>query len=145
MTIRQVKISDDLSSICAQMQPSNWDKANDMSSYQPEALKKFLEAGGVLLLAYDGATIAGAALCYVLPHPSGDDTFYVHELDTHPSYRRQGVAKQLMQKAMALAKEQGLDEVWLGADQDNPPANHLYKSLLPTEIEPTTTYSYKVK
>lgn len=145
VTIQRVGPADDLAAICTQINPKDWAEDNEMTSYQPDALKKFLANDqNLLLLAYDGEKIAGVALCYSLPHPSGEDTLYVHELDTHPNYRRQGIATQLLQETFKIAKEEGWDEVWLGADQDSLPANALYKSLQPTEIEPSVTYSYKV-
>jgi ribosomal protein S18 acetylase RimI-like enzyme len=145
MNIRVVKVTDDLAAICAQMQPNSWAKDNEMTSYKPEYLKEYLEQNGMLLLAYEGDKIAGAALCYYLPHPDGEATLYIHELDTHPDFRQQGVATQLMQEAFRLAKEMDLDEVWIGADDDNPTANALYKKLGPSEADPGTTYSYEVK
>lgn len=139
-----VRTSDDLAAICTQMQPDNWAADNEMSSYKPESLKQFLDKGGILLLAYEGDKIAGAALCYELPHPDGDDTMYVHELDTHPDFRRRGIATALMAEVMKLAKQRGYSEVWLGADKDNPAANELYQKLGPNEVEETVTYSYKL-
>ena len=145
MNIITVDPNHDLAAICAQMQPDQWAADNEMTSYQPEALRRFLDKGGILMLAYEGDKIAGAALCYEIPHPDGEDTLYVHELDTHPDFRRRGVAKQIMSELFKLAKERGLHEVWLGADQDNEAANALYKSLSPSEIDPTVTYTYKAQ
>jgi ribosomal protein S18 acetylase RimI-like enzyme len=127
------------------MQPDNWAADNEMSSYKPEHMRRFLERGGLFVTVIDGEKIAGAALCYELPHPDGDDTMYVHELDTHPDYRRQGVATMLMGEVFCIAKERGLKEVWLCADDDNPSANALYRKLRPTEEDKTVTYSYKVE
>lgn len=146
ISLKQIAPEDDLGAICIQMAPNNWAKDNEMSQYKADNLRKFLESDkSLLLIAYDSNRIAGSALCYEIPHPDGEDTLYIHELDTHPDYRRQGVATQLMQELFNIAKDRGLTEVWLGADQDNPPANELYKSLRPTEIEPTITYSYKIQ
>ncbi len=142
MNIQVLATTDDLSTVCQQMQPEVWGADNEMTSYQPESPRKFLESGGLLVLARDGEKIAGVVLCYVLPHPDGADTLYVHELDTHPDYRRQGVATQLMQKAVEIAKEKGLREVWLCADADNEAANKLYQSISPTEVESTLTFTY---
>lgn len=144
-TLHIVTLQDDVVAVCTQMQPDLWGKDNEMTSYQPENLKKFLDAAGILLLAKDGEKIAGAALCYVLPHPAGEDSLYVHELDTHPDYRRKGIATQLMQKAMQIAKEKNLTEVWVGTETTNVTADAFYRSLDPYEVEPSTIYAYKVK
>jgi ribosomal protein S18 acetylase RimI-like enzyme len=142
--LKLVNIRDDLDMVCAQMQPGLWGKDNEMTSYQPVHLKKFLENDqNLLLLAYDSDRIAGAALCYILPHPAGDHSLYVHELDTHPDYRRQGVATKLMQELFKIAKDRRLKEVWVGTETTNGVADAFYKSLMPYEIEPSIIYSYK--
>jgi ribosomal protein S18 acetylase RimI-like enzyme len=143
--IKLVRDTDDLLAICAQMQPANWAADNEMTSYQPQKLRAFLERGGLLLLAWKGERIAGAALGYELPHPDGEDALYVHELDTHPDFRRQGIATMLMQELFKIAKERGLSEVWLDADADNAAANGLYKKLGPSGADPGTTYYYSIK
>ena len=143
--LHQVSSTDDLQTICAQMQPDLWAKDNDMSSYQPKNLKMFLEQNGIMLLAYSDDKIAGAAMCYRLPHPSGEDSLYIHELDTHPDFRRQGVATQLMNEVFKIGKELGVYEIWLATETNNDAANPLYKNLDPYEVEQSVTYSYKVK
>lgn len=141
-----VSLKDNLEAICEQMQPGEWGKDNEMTSYQSDRLRKYLEDDKhILLLAKDGEKIAGAALCYILPHPAGEDSLYVHELDTHPDYRRQGVATKMMQELQRIAKEKGLKEVWLGTETTNDAANAFYKSLNPTEIEPSIIYAYEVE
>lgn len=146
ITIKQIKLDDDLQSICQQLQPSNWAADNEMHSYQIDSLRSFLQSkSSVLLLAYNGDNIAGVLLGYILPHPAGEDSLYVHELDTHPDYRRQGVASQLMQVVFELAAQQKLTEVWVGTEVNNMPANALYKKLKPGETESAIMYSYQVK
>ncbi len=146
VAIRRISIKDDLDAICAQMQPEFWDEVNDMGSYEPERLKYFLDRGGILLVAYSGEKIVGVALCYDMPHPDATSyTLYVHELDTHPDFRRQGIATLLMNEAIKLGKERGVSEVWVSTETTNDPANALYKKLGPDEIEPSITYSYNIK
>lgn len=145
MKLRIADLSDNISAICVQMTPDNWAVDNEMSQYNETHLRRFLsEDKNILLLAWDDDKIAGATLCYILPHPDGNDTLYVHELDTHPDYRRQGVATQLMNELLSIARQKGLSEVWLGTEIDNPAANELYKKLGPSEIEQSVTYTYKV-
>jgi ribosomal protein S18 acetylase RimI-like enzyme len=143
-TLKKVLVGDDLAAICAQMQPGKWAPDNEMTSYQPESLKRFLDKGGILLLAYEDEIIAGAALCYELPHPAGEDSLYVHELDTHPDFRRRGIATQLMNEVRRIAVERNLTEVWVGTETDNNAANALYRNLGPDESEQCVIYSYKI-
>jgi len=145
LLLQIVTTHDDLDAICAQMQPGLWAVDNQMTSYKPELLRKFLESGGILLLAKDGDKIAGAVIAYKLLHPAGEDSLYVHELDTHPDYRRQGVATMLINKCREIAKDMNLAEVWLGTETDNAAANGFYKTLNPDEIESSVIYAYKVQ
>jgi ribosomal protein S18 acetylase RimI-like enzyme len=138
-------MADDLASICACMQPEQWAADNQMSRYQPAFLQAFLESGGILLLAKDGEQIAGAAIAYCLLHPDGAGSLYVHELDTHPKYRRQGVATAIMQALMALARQHQLTEVWLGAETAHEAANAFYRTLGPGDTEAAILYFYPVR
>ncbi len=125
------------------MQPDEWARDNEMTSYTAEKLDAFLANDqNILLLAKDNEKIAGAALAYVLPHPAGEASLYVHELDTHPDYRRQGVATHIMHKLIEIATERGLEEVWVGTETENV-ANKFYESLHPYETEPSVIYAYK--
>lgn len=144
--LQQLKAVDDLNAICEQMQPEAWGVDNEMTSYRPDRLKKYLQSENtLLLLAKDDEKIAGAALCYVLPHPASEDSLYVHEFDTHPDYRRQGVATAMMHELQKIAKEKGLIEVWVSTEMTNEVADKFYRKLNPTEIEPAYVYAYKVK
>ncbi len=145
LNLELVSKGSDLASICEQMQPDKWAEDNQMTSYQLERLKEFLEAGGILVLAKDGDKVAGVAICYKLLHPAGESSLYVRELDTHPDYRRQGVATLLMNKCKEIAKSESLTEVWLGTEADNDVANAFYTALDPDEVEPSVIYAYKVK
>src|SRR5262245_60668886 len=120
MKIVRVKAADDLEAICAQIQPELWGKDNEMTAYEPVLLKDFLANGNVLVLVYEAAKIAGIATAYPMPHPSkGGSSLLVYELDTHPDFRRQGIGTVLMEELLKIAKEQGLSEVWVGADDGN--------------------------
>jgi ribosomal protein S18 acetylase RimI-like enzyme len=50
----------------------------------------------------------------------------------------------MMRELIAIARESGCQEVWLGTEVDNIPANALYKSLQPDEVEQFVGYSYYV-
>jgi aminoglycoside 3-N-acetyltransferase I len=145
-SIIRAKTSDNLVAIAAQIQPELWDEDNEMTAYEPELLKKFLDGeGNHLVLVYEGDKIAGIAIAHELLHPAADgSSLYVHELDAHPDYRQKGVGTMLMEEMFKIAKERGLAEVWLGADDGNEPAHALYKKLKPTEEDPCTIYSYKI-
>jgi len=143
--IRRITTSDDLDAICAQMQPHLWGQDNEMTAYEPGSLKKFLETGNILVLVYEGSRIAGAAIASEILHPSKNaDTLFINEVDTHPDFRRRGVATMLMEEMLKIARERSLSEAWVGADAGNDPAHELYKKLKPTKTEDCTNYDYKL-
>lgn len=69
---------------------------------------------------------------------------YIDEVDVSPKFRRQGIGKALMKKLFEIGKQMGLKEAWVGTEPDNDGANHLYKSLKPSEIEDFIGYTYKI-
>ena len=57
------------------------------------------------------------------------DELYIDSLAVNPDYRRQGIAKRLLQESLTKAKQMGISKVGLLVDKDNPYAEQLYKSL----------------
>lgn len=53
----------------------------------------------------------------------------VANVATHPDYRRRGIARQLTESALELARKKGADEIWLQVRADNPGAIALYEQL----------------
>ena len=142
---RIVTTESPIDKICQQFQPDRWGADNKMTSYQPKLLREFLANDkNILLFAYADSKIAGAALVYFLPHPASEDTLYVHELDVHPNFRRQGVAEGLMNEVFQISRERGCPEVWLEASSGNVPANTLYKKLAPNLIKDSVLYSWDI-
>lgn len=125
--IARVKISDSLSTICDQTRPELWAGDNEMAQYDEAALRTFLQNPmNWLVIAWNDERIAGIALCYELLHPDGEHTLYVHELDAHPDYRRQGVGSQVMAWLHSETNRRGMAEVWLGKESEcNAPAIYL--------------------
>lgn len=146
MKISRVYPTDDTALICSQVKGHLWAEDNEMTDYKEAALKEFLaDKNNFLVLAWDKEKIAGIALCYIMKHPEGSRMLYIHELDTHPDYRNQGVATKVLQYIKEYAQEHTINEVWLGTEQDNDIANKLYTALEPTEIEQSVTYTYAIK
>jgi ribosomal protein S18 acetylase RimI-like enzyme len=82
----------------------------------------------VLGVFIDDAPI-GLAWGLQMRSPSGRLTTYVHELDVHGSWRRQGVGSVLITEAMALARRLGSTKFWLSTGGHNETAQALYESL----------------
>jgi ribosomal protein S18 acetylase RimI-like enzyme len=128
------------------MQADKWAVDNEMADYDATRLERYLTDGTqVLILAYEGEAIAGALLASEVLHPARANMLYIDEVDTHPDFRRKGIATLLMNEAFAIARERNLPEVWVSTETDNAPANALYRNLKPSEIEPSVIYTYKVE
>lgn len=59
-----------------------------------------------------------------------------------PAWRRQGVARAMMERLLANAAEIGLREVWLEVIDENTPARTLYRDLGFTEARELLTWRY---
>lgn len=55
--------------------------------------------------------------------------YLIANVAVHPDHRRKGIARQLTEKALDYADEQGAYAAWLQVREDNPPALELYRSL----------------
>ena len=134
----------DLEAVTAQLNDPAWEDFENQFSV--ESLGEFLQSPErIYLLAYRGDELVGAAHAYLMQHPSGAKYLYIDEVDTLRDHRRQGVATALMRELQRLAEEMGAAEAWLGADEGNAAAYALDRSLEPSEEEPGTIFTYKVK
>jgi ribosomal protein S18 acetylase RimI-like enzyme len=83
----------------------------------------------VVFLAFDGVEPAGVAVCF-----RGFSTFAarpllnVHDLAVHPSYRRRGVGRALLEHAAAHARSLGCVKLTLEVREENAVARALYRA-----------------
>lgn len=138
---------DDLRQITQDLNAVAWDKANDVKGYSEKYIREFVEkADNVFLVAYVGDKVAGVSLASknYAPYKNNESWLFIDEVDVSPEFRKQGIATMMMEKLFEIAREMGLDEAWVGTEPNNDPANHLYKSLKPSEIEEFIGYTYKL-
>jgi ribosomal protein S18 acetylase RimI-like enzyme len=55
--------------------------------------------------------------------------YLIANVAVHPDFRRQGIAKQLTNKALNHVQEHPVSSAWLQVRDDNPVAEHLYREL----------------
>jgi ribosomal protein S18 acetylase RimI-like enzyme len=92
--------------------------------------ERFLQDPSAFALgAYVDNAPVGLAWGLQMRSPSGRLTTYVHELDVHHNWRRQGVGSALVVGAMALARGRGSSKFWLSTGGHNQVAQALYESL----------------
>ncbi|MGE0878879.1 MAG: GNAT family N-acetyltransferase [Acidimicrobiia bacterium] len=107
----------------------------------PPRLARYLrESGHLMILAVDGDVVVGQCAAVVHRHPDKVTELYVDELGTADGYRRQGIARALMNAMFEWGRELGCEEAWLGTETDNVEANGLYRSL---GVEPVLMNYYE--
>jgi GNAT superfamily N-acetyltransferase len=90
------------------------------------------QAAGVaqLFVAYDGDVPVGCAIVSILDHYRryvfGTENGYINAVYVKPAYRRRGIASNLMELAVAWARERGCTSVRLRASDEG---RFLYKRL----------------
>jgi len=145
----RVTAQDNLSKLVDDINRASWDQANEMSSYDVSDLQFYLDRQDtIFVVCYDSSLeqgkLLGMASSRLEVKPYGQERWlYVDELDVCADERRRGVGKFIMQKLIELAEEQGCEELWLGAEADNQPANSLYRSLDPDDVSNVMGYTYE--
>jgi ribosomal protein S18 acetylase RimI-like enzyme len=94
---------------------------------EPEAFLR--DSHSFALGAYVNEVPVGLAWGVQMRSPSGRLTTYLHELDVHENWRRQGVGSALVTEAMNLARVRGSTKFWLSTGGQNEAAQALYESL----------------
>lgn len=94
---------------------------------EPDAFLR--EPTSFVLGAYVNDAPVGLAWGLQMRSPSGRLTTYLHELDVHENWRRQGIGSALVTEAMTLARGRGSTKFWLSTGGHNETAQALYESL----------------
>jgi ribosomal protein S18 acetylase RimI-like enzyme len=90
----------------------------------------------LMLVAFDAARPVGFVLAHELPRRHGDRSkLFVYEVDVADTHRRRGIAKALLARLSELARERGIRIGFVLTDEDNLPANSLYRSAGGTSQE----------
>lgn len=145
-----VDLDDDLHRLVEQINSASWDESNEMSQYDVESLRKYLNRQDTIFVACHADAESGGALLGIgssrieLKPYENETWLYVDEVDVCSDQRRKGVAKLIMRTLLEIAQEQGCEELWLAAEADNGPANALYRSLNPDEVAKVIGYAYKM-
>jgi len=95
----------------------------------PVRLKAYLANPlDLMCLALLKDQVVGMVMCVIHLHPDKPTELYLDEIGTGDDWRRQGIARVLMQRVFERADAEGIDEIWLGTEPDNLPARGLYES-----------------
>jgi ribosomal protein S18 acetylase RimI-like enzyme len=111
--------------------PGDEDVVRELATHDgpgdPEAL--LADPRTLMLVAFDGERPVGFVLAHDLPRRHGDPSkLFLYEVDIAESHRRRGIAKALLARLAELARERGVRVGFVLTDEDNAPANALYRS-----------------
>ena len=99
---------------------------------QPESPLEVTEAAAYLAdpavfhwVAEEGGSVVGELLCHVLRLASGTGReLLLYSIGVRAAHRRRGVGSGLVREMLAWARTEGIDEIWVLAD--NPEAEAFY-------------------
>ncbi len=95
-----------------------------------ELLLKHPERGQILLACDESAGVIGMVSAQlVISTAVGAPSAWIEDMVIAPSYRGQGLGKQLLAAAADWARQQGAQRLQLLADADNAPALGFYQHL----------------
>lgn len=150
LSVNVITADNDLVELAADINRGLWDEANAMAEYSAAALAAYLARQDTVFLAcYEidnpQRTLVGIASSRIEIKPYGEERWlYIDEIDVCADHRRKGAGKAIMQKLLDIARESDCEEVWLGTELDNHPANALYQSLEPDAAEQFVGYTYEL-
>ena len=150
IVVETVTAGADVSELVDEINGAAWDDSNEMSVYDAHALAAYLERHDTVFVAcheMDGGTrtfLGMASGRFEVKPYDGMLWLYVDEVDVCADQRRKGAGRAIMEKLLEIAEEAGCEEVWLGTEIDNDPANALYRSLDPDDVAEVVGYTYEL-
>ncbi|MDJ0822258.1 MAG: GNAT family N-acetyltransferase [Paracoccaceae bacterium] len=97
---------------------------------RPDQARAFLANPlNLMAVALEGSQIVSFASGTILLHPDKAPGFLVNEVGTRNSHQRQGLATAVCRALFDAARAAGCEGIWLGADENNAPAQALYRKL----------------
>ena len=111
----------------------------------PARVAAYLATRGhfMLVALADGEVVAQVA-AVVHRHPDKVTELYIDEVGVAPAWRRQGLARRMLDEMMAIGRAEGCGEAWVGTEPDNVAARGLYEGHGGAVAEPFVMYVYKL-
>ncbi len=82
-----------------------------------------------LIVALDGSRPVGFLTAYRMLSLCCDASMvYSFEIEVALVYRRQGIGKEMVNLLKGLCREDGVEDMWVGTENDNVAAKRLYES-----------------
>ena len=110
---------------------------------RPDRLAAYLaDPGHILLVAVSDGIVIGQCAAIVHRHPDKVTELYIDEVGVTPAVQRKGIARAMVERMLAIGKELGCGEAWVGTEPDNLPARGLYERLEVKRDEAETFVMY---
>ncbi len=82
-----------------------------------------------MVVALLGEQVVGMASGVHYLHPDKSPELWVNEVGVAPPHQRQGLGRQLVAALLSHGQALGCAEAWLGTEESNVAARHLYASV----------------
>ena len=82
-----------------------------------------------MCLALHDGLVVGMLMAVIHYHPDKPTELFLDEIGTGDDWRCKGIASALIQKLFERADAEDIEEIWLGTEPDNDPANALYRKF----------------
>ena len=105
------------------------------------------QPGHHMIVAMHEDVVVGQTAAVVHRHPDKPTELYIDEVGVAAGYRRQGIARRMLELMLAHGKAIGCEEAWVGTEPDNLPARGLYERRRQSgdaEAEPFVMYLYQL-
>ena len=110
---------------------------------RPDRLAAYLAAPGhIMLVAISSGIVVGQCAAIVHRHPDKVTELYIDEVGVTPAFQRKGIGRAMVERMLAIGKELGCGEAWVGTEPDNLPARGLYERLEVKRDEAETFVMY---
>ena len=86
------------------------------------------EPGHFMIVAIADGVVVGQCAAVIHRHPDKVTELYIDEVGVADGFRRQGIARRMLDAMFALGKSLGCKEAWVGTEPDNVAARRLYES-----------------
>ena len=100
--------------------------------------------GHYMFVAIKDGEVVGQAAGVIYRHPDKPSELFIDEVGVAPAFQRQGIARRLLEAILALGKELGCAEAWVGTETDNFAARRLYESF-GVKAETFVLYTYDLE
>ena len=100
--------------------------------------------GHFMLLAVADTVVVGQCAAVIHRHPDKVTELYIDEVGVAEAFRRQGLARRMLDAMFAIGRAEGAGEAWVGTEPDNVAARRLYDAFAPKEADLFVMYLYEI-